>query len=346
MSRAGTCSYGAGQMGRALLGLRRAAGEPVDGFIDRAAARIGDIDGVPVLTLDAVQANAESRAILALHSPGADTAQIAADLKGRGFGSVDTFWSACADSGWLPDMPFWLEPHFDWRASRESMARARDLLVDDKSRRIYDQQCRLREFGDYGDLDTPTPQDQYIPSDLARWDEPITFVDCGAYDGDTIRTLIGAGYRIASGLALEPDPDNYARLQRTLGGEAPMTALRAGAYSYATTLRFAASGGSGARVTEEGGTTIDVVRLDDVCAEMTPTLIKMDIEGAERAALDGAIETLRRCRPALALSVYHRVDDLWHIPLWLHNLGLGYRFDLRSHAYNGFETVLYGRVAR
>ncbi len=341
-----TYIYGAGQMGRALLALRRAAGQPVDGFIDRAASRIGSVEGAPVMTIDAIEAAGDSRVIISLHSPGVDTAQVASDLAGRGFGRVDTFWSACAESGWLPDMPFWLAPRFDWEAARAPMARARALLVDDRSRRVYDQQCSLREFGDYATLDPPTPEDQYLPADLPRWDDPMTLVDCGAYDGDTIRALAGAGYRIAGGVALEPDPANFARLTAAVGSHTPMRLLELGAHSHATTLRFAASGGSGARVTDGGGTAVDVIALDDVCEGLTPTLVKMDIEGAERAALEGAVQTLCRCRPALAVSVYHRVDDLWCIPLWLDELGLGYRFDLRSHAYNGFDTVLYARAGR
>jgi hypothetical protein len=67
----------------------------------------------------------------------------------------------------------------------------------------------------------------------------------------------------------------------------------------------------------------------------------MDIEGAEPDALRGAERTIRRYRPALAISLYHAPDHLWEIPLWIAGLGLDYRMYMRGHAHNGFELVMY-----
>jgi hypothetical protein len=85
------------------------------------------------------------------------------------------------------------------------------------------------------------------------------------------------------------------------------------------------------------------VALDDVLAGWRPTLIKMDIEGSELAALYGARHLIAESRPSLAISVYHKPDHLWRIPLLLASwpeLG-GYRYYLRSHGFNGFDAVLY-----
>lgn len=69
--------------------------------------------------------------------------------------------------------------------------------------------------------------------------------------------------------------------------------------------------------------------------------IKMDIEGSEAAALRGATDTLRRFRPKLAISLYHRPEDLRQIPLWVDNLRLGYRLYLDHYTIHLEETVLY-----
>jgi len=69
--------------------------------------------------------------------------------------------------------------------------------------------------------------------------------------------------------------------------------------------------------------------------------IKMDIEGSELAALKGAAATLRRWRPRLAISLYHRPEDLFVIPTWLNELGLGYRLYLDHYSIHHEETVLY-----
>jgi hypothetical protein len=85
--------------------------------------------------------------------------------------------------------------------------------------------------------------------------------------------------------------------------------------------------------------------LDDALPNFAPTLIKMDIEGAEMDALQGARQFIRIHRPALALSAYHTPAHLWEIPLWVAQFaienGLHYTYYLRSHAYNCFETVFY-----
>lgn len=73
-------------------------------------------------------------------------------------------------------------------------------------------------------------------------------------------------------------------------------------------------------------------------------LIKLDIEGSELAALQGAEGSLRRWRPKLAISLYHRPEDLFSIPLWLNSLGCGYRFFLDHYSIHQEETVLYATV--
>jgi len=70
-------------------------------------------------------------------------------------------------------------------------------------------------------------------------------------------------------------------------------------------------------------------------------LVKMDIEGSELGALQGGEHSLRRWRPKLAISLYHRPEDFFSIPLWLKSLDCGYRFFLDHHSIHHEETVLY-----
>jgi FkbM family methyltransferase len=74
-------------------------------------------------------------------------------------------------------------------------------------------------------------------------------------------------------------------------------------------------------------------------------LIKMDIEGSELGALQGGEHALRRWRPKLAISLYHRPEDLFSIPLWLDSLQCGYRFFLDHYSIHQEETVLYAAAA-
>lgn len=69
--------------------------------------------------------------------------------------------------------------------------------------------------------------------------------------------------------------------------------------------------------------------------------IKMDIEGSELNALRGGEKTIKRFKPKLAISVYHKPDDFVSIPKYLDSLDLGYKFYLDHHTIHVWETVLY-----
>jgi FkbM family methyltransferase len=69
--------------------------------------------------------------------------------------------------------------------------------------------------------------------------------------------------------------------------------------------------------------------------------VKMDIEGAELAALRGAEQSICRFKPDLAITVYHSLEDFWKIPQYLDSLNLGYKFYLRHFTIHAEETVLF-----
>ena len=71
--------------------------------------------------------------------------------------------------------------------------------------------------------------------------------------------------------------------------------------------------------------------IDNVVGNFPIGLIKMDIEGAELAALKGGVKTLRNSRPTLALSAYHKKEDLITIPQFLKNIYKDVEFYLRKH---------------
>ena len=112
------------------------------------------------------------------------------------------------------------------------------------------------------------------------------------------------------------------------------------------------SNGPGSKVGGETGgsssNTVRTVSIDDyVLRHELPRVdfIKLDIEGAEYQALQGASEPLKKFKPRLAISVYHKEDDLLVIPAWLKELGIGYRFYLDHFTIHSEETVLFATTA-
>ncbi len=102
----------------------------------------------------------------------------------------------------------------------------------------------------------------------------------------------------------------------------------------------------GGRAGDDGSLVIGGASLDDFTVERGHKIdfIKLDIEGAEPMALEGARELLKRDRPRLAVCVYHDPEHYVSLAEFLEGLDLGYRFSLRHFTDCFWETVLFART--
>ncbi len=336
--------YGAGHFGRrTLAGLRRSGVEPL-AFADSNPTLWGEcIDGLTVLSpADAKRHYAENATFVVNVFHGTP---IREELRAEGCRSVvpASYVYLKHAAAFLPYGGYCLPEdtigHAD--ALRETMA----LWADDASREAFVAQLRWRLSLDGSLLPPPTPTEEtYFIPEIAPIDGE-TFVDCGAFDGDSVQAFLdrygdGAGRAIA----IEPDPANGAALLRRMSNRADggkVVVHAAAASSEPGILQFEATGTAASTLTDGGTLTVRAERLDDLLADETPTYLKMDIEGAEMDALRGAAGTIRRHRPVLAICLYHKPEDLWQIPLYIDSLGVDYRYLLRVHAEECWEIVLY-----
>ena len=103
----------------------------------------------------------------------------------------------------------------------------------------------------------------------------------------------------------------------------------------------------GNRIGQEGSVQVEAVTLDGFVERAgldRLDLVKLDIEGAELSALQGARETIRRFRPRLQICLYHQFQDLWELPLFVRELVPEYRLYVGHHSLDHLDTVLYCRV--
>jgi len=217
------------------------------------------------------------------------------------------------------------------------------LLADDLSREIYFSAIKYRKTHNPKDAPVYSKHDQYFVKDIVSLSDSEVFVDCGAYDGDTMREFV----KVSNGkyqkiVCFEPVEEYHKRLKKR-GNRNRVTAIRAGVYKESTTLNFNAEGGKGSSISnaEEHTISIPVRAIDDVPECQNATFIKMDVEGAELDALYGAKETILRNHPKLAICIYHYHRDFVEIPKWLHSLVPEYKLYVRHHAFSVNETVLY-----
>ncbi|BBH45071.1 FkbM family methyltransferase [Pseudomonas sp. KU43P] len=313
----------------------------VDGFLDRDTL-LGDVQGLGVSTAQAwAEAHdpAQACVVIGLFNNYVDVAEVVRDLRQLGFGRV---LSLVEFVNLMPEgQPFryWLVEGAYYQAHAERIAFMREHLADEASRTLLDRIVEFRTTGDYLGLPAPSPR-QYFPADLPAWPQPLRFIDCGAYVGDTVAEMREAGVAFASVACFEPNLENYAALVESVRGLDAVN-FPCGVSDRNRQVGFDGALGAGGHLVESGGETVTCVRIDDALPGFAPNLIKMDIEGEEPAALEGARQTLARHRPNLAISIYHRAEHLWSIFEQLHGYGLNYRFYLRCHAHSTFDTVLY-----
>jgi FkbM family methyltransferase len=224
-----------------------------------------------------------------------------------------------------------------------SIHRAANLWADQGSSAEFMAQLAMRYDLDFGHVTGGVPYPAYFPPDLFTLRTDESFVDCGAFNGDTYKVFRSvSGGCFARYIGLEPDPANFAKLSTEVGDDPRAKLFALGAAEREETVRFLAAGTAESRAGNGGMQSIRCCSLDAILSDEQPTYLKMDIEGAEAAALRGARGVLARHRPIFAVSVYHKATDLWDLPLLMASLVTDYRFYLRAEKKAGWDLVCYG----
>lgn len=166
------------------------------------------------------------------------------------------------------------------------------------------------------------------------------FVDGGGYDGQTSLQFAAwneAYHRIHY---FEPSPTMMNVSRRKLAGLRDVNFIQKGLLNCNGTLRFDVDAGTASALSSTGQIKVEVVRLDDEVQEPVD-LVKLDIEGSEFDALDGAREHIKSSTPDLAVCIYHDQRDFWRVPRRV--LGVNERYDMyvRHYSESVRETVMF-----
>lgn len=190
-------------------------------------------------------------------------------------------------------------------------------------------------------------RNQYFGNDVVPYIQGDTVIDCGAYTGDTLEAFYNSpDCRCHSYFALEPTPEYFSTIVNYVQGHGlqnQVHPLQSAVWDRCEKLSFLDSADTGNAVTAKGGITVHADTIDHILSNHRgkADFIKMDIEGSEVPALRGAKEVICRDHPVLAICIYHRVSDLWEIPLLIRSMYGDYRLYVRHHSKGIEETVLY-----
>jgi FkbM family methyltransferase len=327
-----------------------AAGGQVRCFIEYDARFWGrTVNGLPVLSPNNAAASLEDPlVVVGIWSPNHSYPETKAWLQSFGFRNIvpvhALFWLLSDQIG----------PHYQLAGpecfvdSPDRIARIYQLLSDQESRNIFLANLRWRVTLDSAAIPIPSRERIYFDPALFCLPTTATVVDCGAFDGDSLRMFLKwTGDSFGTFYAFEPDPISFQRLCGYVQKLPDSVRARIVPRQYAlgeknATLRFSGSGMPGSQSIDGGGAVEVSCRvLDDIFADLPVTYLKFDIEGAEWEALRGAAALIRRDRPILAVAIYHKPNDLFALPDFVMEQTPDYDYFIRAHDVDGIDLVLY-----
>lgn len=236
-----------------------------------------------------------------------------------------------------------------------------NLLSDERSRQVLDGLLMAMLTGDESWCETVMDDNQFFAAPGFTGLSGHHFIDAGAYVGDTLEQFIWAHNNIFSRIyAFEPGAVQYkalgARVKRlneewalpehqitcenmALGECDDELPYYTGTGGLETSTLYGPIGSNNALCQKA-----KIVSLDNYLNGNPATFIKADVEGLEIDILRGAQNTIKQYRPMMALSIYHRPEDLFEIAEYAKALEPGYSMALRHHSPGLMDTILYCRV--
>lgn len=323
--------FGAGSMGKELLGRLLQARIPVRAFLDNNALFWSErVAGLPVLSPETLRGNDTATVILA--------SVWAEEMRGHCalMGVKDVISMAEAVQR------FGLVHIFEQIESDNDASRALDVWEDAASRQTYRSLVRFRAYLDLSELPPPIPNLYFTP-DIVQDADLRAIADCGAFTGDTYKDFkhrSNDAYEHYFGF--EPDPAIFQILAEAVADDPRARVYHTAVGEENGVANFHSVNTGLSNVSDGGSSQVRIARLDHILGDAPVTMIKMDIEGSELAALAGGEKIIRERLPLLAISCYHQLEHFWRIPLWIKSIEPAYRLRLLHHGTSYADSVCYG----
>jgi len=240
---------------------------------------------------------------------------------------------------------FWYNPDSQLLGYQESIQQLKSYLADKHSIDVLENVIQYRLTVSISDhIDGDGLNKQYFKTEIENWlsKKEITMIDCGAYIGDTLMYANQLEVSIKKAYCFEPDLFNFEKLVNYVKSQnIECVLIPCASWSRDEIIYFDNSASESSRVVDEVGVPVQAITIDSFSANLDYNFLKIDVEGADLDTLMGAINSIKKNRPYIAVALYHRPNDLWEIPLFLISNITDYKFYIRQHGHNLIETVLY-----
>lgn len=235
-----------------------------------------------------------------------------------------------------PDVSVYGENIFNtqfYEQHKNEIQKVHDILSDDFSKNVLENEINFKLTGNIKFL-TEIFTDKNEIFRILDLSGNESYLDLGAYRGDTIQEFLhctNGHYRHIT--ALEPDKKTYRKLKDYAGNFPNAQLWNMGIWNCDGYVDFEGSMGRGSSVNVSGSQKLAVTKIDTLYKVQRVSYIKIDVEGAEFQALTGGINTLRRDKPKLNIALYHRSEDIFTLPLLIHEINPDYKIYLRQHPH-------------
>lgn len=238
---------------------------------------------------------------------------------------------------------FWIYNDDKYRIYEDELKRVKSILADELSRNTLESYIKAMKTGDgKRQMEFAVTYGRYFNELTAEMGEGA-YVDCGAYNGDTIDSFRNFYSGFDGGIyAFEPDKESLNILYKKYGKDPKISIIPKGVWNESKTLFFDDGEGERSEITDSGHTSIDVVSLDETIREKV-AYIKIGVENAE-VILNGARGIIEKDFPILSMLALYSFEDLYRLPLLIKTLSKGdtkYKVYLRHHSIASCGLLFY-----
>lgn len=312
----------------------------VDGFIDDFTKEKTFL-GLPCVKLGDVPADARIVSTVVQ----AHAISVIKKLRNHNLNHVDYFAFKALSNLSLPEIPYWVGAKKHFEANKKSYEDVYNALCDMQSRDIFERIMNFRLNYDLREMEifTANLKGMYFESFLNMPEQGAVFFDVGSYDGYNSEHFYQLYPEMGKAYLFEPIPEQADFLSQKYKDHPKFEVLDIACSDEDGEVKFAVNSTASKLSKDDSGISVKTTRLDSFCEHCKhhPDFIKMDIEGAEIKALQGAKQTISKYKPNLAISVYHDVSHLTQAYKIISEIYPTYDFYLRHYTEGYTETVLF-----
>ncbi len=244
----------------------------------------------------------------------------------------------------MPSVPVYDSEIFNkdfLKSNIDEIEKAYYLLADEQSKKVFESIIRFQITGNL-DYCFECETDKNEALKILGFSNNESFLDLGAYRGDTIDEFLNCVNGFEKIVAVEPDLRTYKKLEAHCESLENCITLNNAIWSKNCTLHFDGNKGRG------GSTKADGIEITAVCVDYLTekygefTYINIDVEGAEKEMLDGAEKSLKANTPKICMAAYHKSEDIFALVNKIHETNPNYKIYLRHHPHISFwDTNIY-----